>query len=64
VTFGFSWRGAVVEIVRVVVDVRVRTESGVEACRGLRKARVALLRLMGDSVARIVYIFSCCRSES
>jgi hypothetical protein len=56
VTLGVSRRGVVVEIVRLVVGVMVRRDSGVVTCRGLRSARVALLRLSVDSVARIVYI--------
>jgi hypothetical protein len=58
VAFEFSWRGAVVEIVRLVVSVSVRSESGVEVRRDPRM-RFALFRLMGDSVARIV----CLESE-
>jgi hypothetical protein len=50
VTLGVSRRGAVVEIVRLV---GVRTRR-VDACRGLRRARVAPLRLRVDSVALIV----------
>jgi hypothetical protein len=64
VAFVLSWRGAVVEIVRFVVDVRVRSENGVEVCRGLRRVRVALLRLMDDSVARIMFFVSWSKSES
>lgn len=59
---GPSWRGAVVEIVRMV-GVIVQIESGVEACRDLRRARVALLRLSVDSVARILCFGSQIRSE-
>jgi hypothetical protein len=36
------------------VGVRVWSESGVEARRGLRKARVALLRPRGDRAARMI----------
>ena len=53
-TLGVSRRGTLVEIVRAVVVVIVWMGSGVVACRGLRRARVALLRLSVDSVARIL----------
>jgi hypothetical protein len=55
---GVSRRGEVVEIVRLV---GVRRRS-VDACRGLRRARVALLRPRVDSVALIVCLV--CESKS
>lgn len=55
---GLSWRGVVDEIVRKVVGVKVRTDSGVEVRRETRKLRAALLRLKVDSIARIMYIVS------
>jgi hypothetical protein len=58
VALGVSRRDAVVEIVRLV---GVKTRS-VDACRGLRRARVALLRPRVDSVTLIVNLV--CESKS
>jgi len=51
---GVSRRGTVVEIVRAVVVVIARMGSGVVECKGLRRARVTLLRPSVESVVRIL----------